>query len=122
MEGLQTLAERNDHVFNALLEQFRGLSTRQQATMVNPRYSVTPLLPSLPCLPSLEPYVEDLGTCQMFLSQCSIIFELQLSLFPSVEDSVHDNTHVREGTRLCYTGVEATIHSLPQSGGVCGGG
>uniref|UniRef100_A0A8C7SRR1 Exocyst complex component 2 n=1 Tax=Oncorhynchus mykiss TaxID=8022 RepID=A0A8C7SRR1_ONCMY len=34
MERLQTMAEHHDHAFNALLELFRRLSTRQQATTV----------------------------------------------------------------------------------------
>lgn len=37
MEGFQTFAERQDHAFNTLLEQFRGLSVRQPATTVTPQ-------------------------------------------------------------------------------------
>jgi hypothetical protein len=38
-----------------------------------------------------------------------------------LEDSVHHNADVREGTRLGYGGMGATVHRLPQSRGVCGG-
>ncbi|KAF7664813.1 hypothetical protein LDENG_00165430, partial [Lucifuga dentata] len=36
-----------------------------------------------PCLPPPERYSRDPGTCQSFLSQCSLVFELQPATFPS---------------------------------------
>lgn len=98
MEGLHTLAECHDQAFNTLLEQFRVFPTTQQATPVIPQtLSNLPGL-SLPVLPRLR----------------AAAFFVPLG---PLEDSVHHNADVREGTRLGYGGV---CH-LPQSGGVCGG-
>lgn len=70
MEGFQTLAECHDRAFNTLLEQFCGLSVRQP----------TPVSCE-PHLPLQDHYAGDSRTCQALLSQCSLIFELQPSLF-----------------------------------------
>lgn len=86
------MAERYDRAFHTLLEQVRGLSIRQPATTItsqplsNPAVSSTSLKPTLasrePSLPPPERFAGDSGTCWAFLSQCSLIFELQPSFFP----------------------------------------
>ena len=93
IEGFQTLAECQDRAFNTLLEQFLGLSVRQPTTNVTLQtvnYAATScvspqstLASQEPCLPSPECYAGNPGSCRAFLSQCSLIFELQTSSFPS---------------------------------------
>lgn len=93
MERFQSLAQRHDQGFKALMEQFRELSHRQHApsetshSLSNPPTSGgfvqhTPAPREL-CLPPPERYARHPGTCQEFLSQCSLIFELQPSSFSS---------------------------------------
>ena len=86
MEGCQDLIEHHDLALDALREHFRGLPTRQPTITVtsqplsNPAGSspVTPVSRE-PRLPPPERYDGDSITCRAFLSQCSLIFELQPS-------------------------------------------
>uniref|UniRef100_A0A8K9V5D1 DUF4939 domain-containing protein n=1 Tax=Oncorhynchus mykiss TaxID=8022 RepID=A0A8K9V5D1_ONCMY len=93
MEGVQTLAERHAQALDMLLEQFRGSSGGQPATVVTP-----PPLSNLPVsstappstppsrelqLPPPECFNGEPSTCRAFLAQCALIFEIQPSSFPS---------------------------------------
>ena len=74
-----------------LLEQFHGLSTKQQATTVTTQTVSYPATSGAspqstpasqePRLPPPERYAGDPGSFWPFLSQCSFTFELQPSLF-----------------------------------------
>ena len=87
------LPGRHNQGFKTLLEQFCGLSIRQHATTETSRtLSNSPVSDDFvqstpasrePGLPPPERYVGDPGTCHPFLSQYSLIFELQPSSFPS---------------------------------------
>ena len=92
LDGFQTLAECHDCALNTLQEQFPGLSVRQPAMAVafqppsNTAVSSASLQATLasrdPCLPPPERFAGGSRTCWAFLSQCSLIFELQPSSFP----------------------------------------
>ena len=90
MEGFQDVAKRHDLALDALREQFRGLLTRQSTTTVTSQplsnragsSAVTPVSRE-PRLPPPERYDGNSRTCRAFLSQCSLVFELQPSSFPS---------------------------------------
>jgi hypothetical protein len=90
MEGFQAVVERHDLALDALREQFCGLPTRQPTMTVTsqPLYNsagsstVTPVSRE-PHLPPPERYNGDYRSCQAFLSQCSLVFELQPHSFPS---------------------------------------
>lgn len=93
IEGNNTLVGSHDQGFKTLLEQFYGLSIKQHATTETSRTHSNPP-PSgdfvQPTSASREPrllpperYAGDPGTSRACLSQCSLIFELQPSSFPS---------------------------------------
>ena len=103
MEGLHTLGEYHDQAFKTLLERFRGFHTGQQVT---PVISQPTPVSREPCLPPTECYAGDSGTCQAFLSQCSLIFELQLSLITSNRSRIeYIITLMSERTLACVTAV-----------------
>ena len=90
MEGFQDVAESHDLALDALREQFRGVPTRQPTMTVtshplsNPADCSAIIPVSLePCLHPPELYDGDSRTCRAVLSQCSLVFELQPSSFPS---------------------------------------
>ena len=90
MEGLYTLVECHDQGFNLLLEQFRRLSIGQQATTETSRMLSNPAtsgaFPQLRKNPAYLLQSATLGILEpalAFLSQFSLIFELQPSPFPS---------------------------------------
>eukprot|EP00063_Salmo_salar_P012822 XP_013987657.1 PREDICTED: protein LDOC1L-like [Salmo salar] len=93
MERVQTLAERHAQALDMLLEQFRGSSGGQPATVVTPpplsNLAVSSAAPPAtppsrePQLPPPEHFNGELSTCRAFLAQCALIFEIQPSSFPS---------------------------------------
>ncbi|KAJ7988588.1 hypothetical protein DPEC_G00325110 [Dallia pectoralis] len=98
MEGLKDVSARHDRTYQALLEQFQTLSTRLTPTTppANPSNMVSELasaplaaaVPHEPRLPHPERFDGDPETCRLFISQCSLIFELQLSTFPTERSKV----------------------------------
>lgn len=91
LEGLNSLTEHHDQGFKGTMELIKELTHRLSAIPENPQspfpfsgelVQPTPV-PQEPCLPPPERHSGNFGTCQGFLSQCSLIFELQLSSFPS---------------------------------------
>jgi hypothetical protein len=112
VEGLHILAERHDHAFHALLEQFCGLSTRQQATTVtfqtpsNPSTSGASLQPT-PV--SRESRLPPLGALRWGSWNLKVVYLPVLPhprataifvCFGSFEDSVSSNVDAWEGARL----------------------
>lgn len=99
MECLHTLTEHHDQAFDTLLEQFRGFPTGQRVT---PVISQPTPVSREPCLPPPERYAGDNGTCRAFLSQCSLIFELQPSSFPSDRSRIEDIITLMSGRALAW--------------------
>ena len=93
VEGVQTLAKCHERALDSLLEQFHRFYGRPPTMVVTPQLlsdsaassavsSVTP--PSRePPLPPPEHFNGEPSPCQAFLAQCALVFELQLSSFPS---------------------------------------
>ena len=92
---LHTLAECHDQAFDTLLEHIRGFPTGQP----------TPVS-LVPHLPPPERYAGDSGTCWVFLSQWSLIFELQPSLFPSDRWRIAYIITLMSGRALAWATVE----------------
>jgi hypothetical protein len=125
--GLLTLAECHDQVFDTLMEKFSGFSTRQQATPLFLQTFCRPATSLLQC-PEIPAYIiwsitlEILEPSGPFSPSApwqrgAAAFFVPLG---PLDDSVHHNADVREGTCLGYGSVEATVCRLPQSVGVCG--
>ncbi|XP_071210165.1 uncharacterized protein [Salvelinus alpinus] len=100
MEGFHTLAEYHDDAVSALLELLRGLSIRQPATtetsqtLSNPTTSVASPQPGFPRI-----LITSSGA---ILFQCSLIFELQPSLFLSVRSKIAYLTKLMFGRALTW--------------------
>lgn len=74
--------EKHEELLQSLIEGPHMLSGGSVIPDVEDFVQPTPASRE-PRLPPPERYVGDPGTCRAFLSQCSLIFELQPSLFPS---------------------------------------
>ena len=70
-EGLQEFAARQDRNLNTIREQLNQLFLSARPTAPEAR------------LPPPERYSGEPGTCRPFLTQCSLLFELQPSSYPS---------------------------------------
>ena len=79
MEGFQATAECHHQALDILRDQVRGLPIRQPTTMVTSQPLFNPAGSSAVTLVSRG----DSRTCRVFLSQRSLVFELQPSLFPA---------------------------------------
>jgi hypothetical protein len=109
MEGFKAVDERHDLALDALREQFRELPTRQPTMTVtslplcNPAGSsgVTTVSQD-PLLPPLERYDGDSRTCRAFLSQCSLVFRLQPSSFPSDRSKIAYIITLMSGRALAW--------------------
>ena len=81
------MSERHDQVLNRLIEQVQALTAGPNPVSPpdDPSPPANPTAPASrePRLPPPERYDGDPGTCRSFLSQCSLIFELQPSTFPT---------------------------------------
>ena len=75
------------------------------------------------CLPHLEHYTGDSGTCPSFSLPVLPHFRAAAFFVPlgPLVDRVHHNADVWEGSCLGYCGVVATVRCLPQCVGVLGG-
>ena len=84
---VQAMSDRHDQVLNRLIEQIQALTVGPDPVSppVDPSPPAHPTAPASrePRLPPPERYDDDPGTCRSFLSQCSLIFELQPSTFPT---------------------------------------
>ncbi|KAJ8007840.1 hypothetical protein DPEC_G00098370 [Dallia pectoralis] len=98
MAGLKDVSERHDQTYQALLAQFQALAASLTPTappanpsnMVPEPASAPPAAanPHEPRLPSPERYDGDPETCRSFICQCSLIFQLQPSTFPTERSRV----------------------------------
>lgn len=88
--GLQEMAARHERSMDSIQEHLQRLSLSERGR--DPASSVSPHVQSPPMsdarLPPPERYSGAPGSCRPFLVQCSLIFELQPSAFPSERSRV----------------------------------
>ena len=85
---------RHQTKMEAALASFGDLTAQMQALLLSRSSAATPPSPQPPApahepkLPPSQKYAGEPGTCRSFLSQCSVIFELQPTSFPSERSRV----------------------------------